>query len=49
MVNENFMKPLTSTPMTIYPGKTRGRGDVVRPPQAYSPQTKYFLYTMGRE
>ncbi len=27
-VNENFMKPLTTTPITIYPGQ-QGRRDVV--------------------
>jgi glucose dehydrogenase len=43
MVNENFMKPVTSTPITIYPGN---KGGAMWSPPAYSPQTKYF-YTMG--
>src|ERR1700722_18705189 len=43
MVNENFMKPVTATPMTIYPGN---KGGAMWSPPAYSPQTKYF-YTMG--
>ncbi|HEY4077752.1 MAG TPA: PQQ-binding-like beta-propeller repeat protein [Rhizomicrobium sp.] len=43
MVNENFMKPVTTTPMTIYPGN---KGGAMWSPPAYSPLTKYF-YTMG--
>jgi PQQ-dependent dehydrogenase (methanol/ethanol family) len=43
MVNENFMKPVTTTPMTIYPGN---KGGAMWSPPAFSPQTKYF-YTMG--
>jgi alcohol dehydrogenase (cytochrome c) len=43
MVNENFMKPVSATPMTIYPGN---KGGAMWSPPAYSPQTKYF-YTMG--
>jgi PQQ-dependent dehydrogenase (methanol/ethanol family) len=43
MVNENFLKPLTTTPMTIYPGN---KGGAMWSPPAYSPQTMY-LYTMG--
>ena len=43
MVNENFMKPVTATPITIYPGN---KGGAMWSPPAYSPQTKYF-YTMG--
>ena len=42
-VNENFMKPLTNTPMSILPGS---KGGAMWSPPAYSPQTKYF-YTMG--
>jgi alcohol dehydrogenase (cytochrome c) len=42
-VNENFMKPLTSTPMSILPGS---KGGAMWSPPAFSPQTKYF-YTMG--
>jgi PQQ-dependent dehydrogenase (methanol/ethanol family) len=43
MINENFMKPLTATAMTIYPGN---KGGAMWSPPAWSPQTKYF-YTMG--
>ena len=43
LVNENFMKPLSSTPLTILPGS---KGGAMWSPPAYSPQTKYF-YTMG--
>ena len=43
MVNQNFMKPLTTTPMTIVPGN---KGGAMWSPPAYSPQTK-DLYTMG--
>lgn len=42
-INENFMKPLTTTPMTILPGN---KGGAMWSPPAFSPQTKYF-YTMG--
>jgi alcohol dehydrogenase (cytochrome c) len=42
-VNENFMKPLSSTPLSILPGS---KGGAMWSPPAFSPQTKYF-YTMG--
>lgn len=43
MISENFMKPVSTTPMTIFPGN---KGGAMWSPPAYSPQTKYF-YTMG--
>jgi alcohol dehydrogenase (cytochrome c) len=43
MVNENFMKPVTITPMTIYPGN---KGGAMWSPPAWSPLTR-DLYTMG--
>jgi len=42
-IGPNFMKPLTTTPMSIWPGN---KGGAMWSPPAYSPQTKYF-YTMG--
>ena len=43
MVNENFLKPVTTTPMTIYPGN---KGGAMWSPPAWSPVTR-DLYTMG--
>jgi glucose dehydrogenase len=43
LVNENFMKPLSTTPLSILPGS---KGGAMWSPPAWSPQTKYF-YTMG--
>jgi PQQ-dependent dehydrogenase (methanol/ethanol family) len=42
-VNENFMKPVTTTPKTYLPGN---KGGAMWSPPAYSPITKHF-YTMG--